>query len=250
MLTRHRKIILYLAATVLLFGIGGYLYISSNLFLNDFVKPRLIRTLDEQVDDKYTMQIGNLQGNILTGVRIDDFSIDEKKGNGQSVMSTDSIVLRYNVWGLLQRKLLVNSLDIHTPIIKIRHSADGQINILEALKKTTSESNTPNAKKSIKWAISKVSLINGAIHYTDEQRNLTFKLPNIKIAIDSIDWDGSFEQWNHTGEFSIGEGSLSINESTFNLDSIDDIKFSLSTERDTLSRFKLKSGKSEIDVEK
>lgn len=240
MLTRRRKIILYIAATLLLLGIGGYFYISSDLFLNGFVKPRLIRALDEQIDDKYIMQIGHLRGNILTGVRIDDFSIDEKEGKGQSVMSTDSIVLRYNIWGLLQRKLLVSSLDIHTPIVKIYRDADGQVNILQVLQKTTSESDT-----SIGFAVSKVSLINGAMHYTDEQRNLDFKLPDIKIEL-----EGSYEQWNHTGQFSIGEGSLSINQSTFNLDSIDDIKFSLSTERDTLSRFKLKSGKSEIDVEK
>lgn len=240
MLTRRRKIILYIAATLILFGIGGYFYISSDLFLNDFVKPRLIRTLDEQIDDRYTMQIGHLQGNILTGVRIDDFSIDEKEGNGQSVMSTDSIVLRYNIWGLLQRKLLVSSLDIHTPIVKIYRGADGQVNISQVFQKTTSESDT-----SFGFAVSKVSLINGVMHYTDAQRNLEFKLPDIKIEL-----DGSYEQWDHTGQFSIGEGSLSINQSTFNFDSIDDIKFSLSTERDTLSRFKLKSGESEIDVEK
>ncbi len=245
MLTRRRKIILYIAATLLLLGIGGYFYISSDLFLNDFVKPRLIRALDEQIDDRYTMQIGHLQGNILTGVKIDDFSIDEKEGNGQSVMSTDSIVLRYNIWGLLQRKLLVSSLDIHTPIVKIYRGADGQVNISQVFQKTTSESDT-----SFGFAVSKVSLINGAMHYTDEQRNLDFKLPDIKIAIENIDGDGSYEQWNHTGQFSIGEGSLSINQSTFNFDNIDDIKFSLSTERDTLSRFKLKSGESEIDVEK
>lgn len=245
MLTRRRKIILYIAAILLLFGIGGYFYISSDLFLNGFVKPRLIRALDEQIDDKYTMQIGHFQGNILTGVRIDDFSIAEKEGNGQSVMSTDSIVLRYNIWGLLQRKLLVSSLDIHTPIVKIYRGADGRFNITEVFQRTTSESDTSTDNTSITFAVSKVSLINGAMHYTDEQRNLDFKLPDIKIKL-----DGSYEEWNHTGQFSVGEGSLTINQSTFNLDSIDDIKFSLSTERDTLSRFKLKSGESEIDVEK
>ncbi len=247
MLTRRRKIILYIAATLLLFGIGGYLYISSDLFLNDFVKPRLIRALDEQIDDNYTMQIGHLRGNILTGVRIDDFSIDEKEGNGQLVMSTDSIVLRYNVWGLLQRKLLVSSLDINTPIIKIYRGADGQVNISEVFQRTTPES---ESESSFDFAVSRIRLINGAMHYTDRQRNLDFKLPDIKIAVENMSRDGSYEQWNHTGHFSIGEGSLSINQSTFDLDSIDDIKFSLSTERNTLSRFKLKSGKSQIDVEK
>ncbi|MYB66732.1 AsmA family protein, partial [Candidatus Poribacteria bacterium] len=244
MLTRRRKIILYIAATLLLFGIGGYFYISSDLFLNNFVKPRLIRALDEQIDDKYTMQIGHLQGNILTGVRIDDFSIDEKEGNGQSVMSTDSIVLRYNIWGLLQRKLLVSSLDIHTPIVKIYRDADGQVNISQVFQRTTSESDTSTDNTSITFAVSKVSLINGAMHYTDEQRNLDFKLPDIKIEL-----DGSYEQWDHTGQFSVGAGRLTINQSTFNLDSIDDIKFSLSTEMDTLSRFKLRSGKTEIDIQ-
>lgn len=241
MLTRRRKIILYIAATILLFGIGGYFYISSDLFLNDFVKPRLIRTLDEQIDDKYTIKIGHLQGNILTGVRIDDFSIDEKEGDGQSVMSTDSIVLRYNVWGLLQRKLLVSSLDIHTPIVKIYRAADGQVNISKVLQSTKSES---ESESSLAFAVSRVRLINGAIHYTDEQRNLEFKLPDIKIEL-----DGSYEQWDHTGQFSVGAGRLTINQSTFNLEKIDDIKFSISTEMDTLSRFKLRSGKTEIDFQ-
>ena len=240
MLTRRRKIGLLLATTLLLFGIVGYFYMSSKLFLNDFVKPRLIKALNEQIADKYTIQIGHLQGNIFTGVQIDDFSINEKNGKGQSVVSTDSIVLRYNFWGLLQRKLLVTSLDIHTPIVEIHRGLDGQVNISEVFQTTQTESST-----SFAFAVSKVNLMNGVMHYTDKQRNFDFKLPDIKIEL-----DGSYEQWNHTGQFSIGEGRLSINQSTFNLERIDDIKFSVSTEKNTLSRLKLKSGKTEIDVQK
>ncbi len=246
MLTRRRKIILYIAATFLLFGIGGYFYITSDHFLNNFVKQRLISALKEQIDDKkYSIEVREMQGNILTGVSIDDFSIQEKERDGQSVMSTESIVLKYNTWGLLQRKLLVSSLDINTPKIQIYRDADGQVNISRLFQRKEPESDTSTDNTSINFAISKVTLINGTIHYTDEQRNLEFKLPNIAIKL-----KGSYEQWNHTGEFSIGEGSLAINQSTFNLDSIDNIKFSLSTDRNTLSTLKIKTGKSEIDVEK
>ena len=244
MLTRRRKIILYLAAALLLFGIGGYFCITSDWFLNNFVRERLISALKEQIDDKkYSIEVGEMQGNILTGVSIDDFSIHETERNGQSVMSTESIVLKYNIWGLLQRKLLVSSLDINTPIIEIYRGADGQLNISSLFQRNEPESDT--SKESIQWAVSNVSLINGVLQYTDEQRNLEFKLPNIAIKL-----KGSYEQWDHTGEFSIGEGSLSINQSTFNFERINDIEFSISTEKDTLDRLKIKTGKSEIDVEK
>ncbi len=245
MLTRRRKLILYIAATLLLIGIGGYFCITSDWFLDIFVKQRLEKALNEQIDGKYSVEIGELQGNILTGVRIDDFSIVDKESDRKSVMSTESIVLKYNFWGLLQRKLLVSSLDINTPKIQIYRGTDGQVNISRLFQRKEPESDTSTDNTSINFAVSKVTLINGTIHYTDEQRNLEFKLPNIAIKL-----KGSYEQWNHTGEFSIGEGSLSINQSAFNLASIDNIKFSLSTDRNTFSTLKIKTGKSEIDVEK
>ena len=249
MLTRRRKIILYISATLLLIGIGGYFYITSDRFLEDFVRPRLIKALEEQIDDRYSMHIDHLQGNILTGVQIDDFSIDDKVRDGQTVMLTESIVLKYNVWGLLQRKLLVSSLVINTPIIEIDRGADGQLNITRIFRKKESESDTSTddtsiTKKSIQLAVSKVTLNNGVMLYTDQQRNLEFELPDIEIEL-----KGSYEEWNHTGQFSIGEGSLSIDQSTFNFERIDDIEFSFSTEKDTLSRLKIKTGKSEIEIE-
>ena len=243
MLTRRRKIILYIAATLLLMGIGGYFYITSDLFLEDFVKQRLERALNEQINEKYSIEIKEMRGNILTGVKIDNFSIDEKEDAGKSVLSTENIVLRYNFWGLLQRKLLVSSLEINTPIIEIYRGADGQVNISRLFQRKESESDT--SKESIQWAVSKVRLNNGVLQYTDEQRNLEFKLPDINIELDD-----PYEEWKHTGEFSIGEGSLSINQSTFSFERIDGIKFSFSNEQDTLSRLKIKTGKSEIDVEK
>ena len=242
MLTRRRKIILYIAATLLLIGIGGYFCITSDWFLEVFVRQRLENALKEQIDGKYSVKIGELHGNILTGVRIDDFSIVDNERDGQSVMSTESIVLRYNFWGLLQRKLLVSSLKIDTPIIEIYRGADGQVNISRLFQRKESESDT--SIESIQWAVSNVILNGGVLQYTDEQRNLEFKLPDIKINL-----KGSYEQWDHTGHFSIGKGRLSINQSTFNFERIDGIEFAFATEKDTLSSLKIKTGKSEIDIE-
>ncbi len=243
MLTRRRKIILYIAATLLLFGISGYFYITSDTFLEKIVKPRLEKALDEQINNnKYSIEIEHLQGNILTGVRIVDFSIDEKEGAGKSVMSTESITLKYNIWGLLQRKLLVSSLIIDKPIIEIYRGVDGQLNISRLFQRKEAESDTSN--ESIQMGVSKVTLNNGEIQYTDEQKNLELKLPDIVIEL-----NGSYKQWNHTGEFSIGEGSLSIDQSTFNFDRIKGIKFAFSTEKDSLDRLKIKTGKSEIEVD-
>ena len=241
MLTRRRKIILSIFTAVLLIGTAAYIYLSSELFLNNIIQPRLIKAIKDQIDDnKFTIHLGELRGNIFSGIEIDSFAIREEKPIRRSVISTKSITLNYNLWGLLQRKLLVTTLEIDSPVFELHRREDGKVNLVEVFNRSSSETDA-----SFAFAISQVNIENGKIHYTDSEQSIDIELPNIGVNL-----KGTLEKWNHSGTLSIGEGSFTINQSEFKINRIDDVGFSVTTEKGILGSLKLESGKSGIDFQK
>ncbi len=240
MFTRRKKIILSIAAIVLLIGVSSYIFVSSEYFLDKVIKERLIEAIDDQIDNKFKIHLGSLRGNIFSGIEIHDFSIKEEKNASHSVISTNSITLKYNLWGLLQRKLLVTTLEINTPIFDLQRKKDGKVNLAEAFNPSTSESDA-----SFAFAVSDIKIKNGEVHYTDNEQSIDIAFPNIGINL-----EGTLDQWNHSGTLSIGEGSVKVNQSEFKINEIDSVEFSVTTENGILGSLKLASGESAIDFQK
>ena len=96
MMTRRKIILISISLITLLFLIGGFLYTSSDSFLNNVIKPRLQQTLEDQIKEKYEVRIGKLGGNIFTGVEVEEFSLKEKETEKPLILSTQKVVLKYN----------------------------------------------------------------------------------------------------------------------------------------------------------
>ena len=79
MMTRRKKILIFLPLLILLCGIGGFLFVSSDYFLENYIKDRLIVAIQEQFTQNFEISLGELKGNILTGVVMNNLSLKEKK---------------------------------------------------------------------------------------------------------------------------------------------------------------------------
>ncbi len=110
-MTRRKKI-LFIAIPLffLMFGVIGYLFISSEYFLDNYIKDRLRQALQGQINGNYEVDIDKLRGNVLTGVEIENLSINEKNSGLPPILSTEKVVLKYHIFPLLRGKILSKSL--------------------------------------------------------------------------------------------------------------------------------------------
>ncbi|MDE0636523.1 MAG: hypothetical protein OXI43_11810 [Candidatus Poribacteria bacterium] len=238
-MTRRKKILISIPLIILIIGIGGFFYISSDSFLNNFIKPRLMKALDNQIDEDYEVEIGKLSGNIFTGIEVENFRIENNEK--LPILSTDEIVLKYNFFGLLQRKFLVTALEINSPELNLRRNSEGQVNLTQMLRKTAP---APESNNSFAFAVSKAVINDGKILFTDTQQNIELELPNIKLEL-----KGPLDNWNHRVEGSIGDGSFILNGTRLSTGRLENIDFSLSAKSGELSEtLKLQLGNSFLEV--
>ena len=238
MMTRRKRVFISIPLIALLIGIVGYFYISSDSFLNNFIRPRLEGALQKQVHEKYTVTFGELSGNIFTGVEVENFRIEDDEK--LPILSTDEIVLKYYFWGLLQRKFLVTALKINSPELNLRRNSGGQVNLTQVFRESSQDSDA-----SFAFAISKAAINGGKILFTDIQQNIKLSLPDIDIEL-----LGKLEKWDHTGELSIGKGSFILNGTELPIGQLTDIGFSLSVKSgQLLESLKLQLGNSLLEVQ-
>ncbi|MDE0087137.1 MAG: hypothetical protein OXU23_15560 [Candidatus Poribacteria bacterium] len=238
MMTRRKRVFISIPLITLLIGIVGYFYISSDSFLNNFIKPRLEEALQKQVNKKYTVTFGELSGNIFTGVEVENFRIEDDEK--LPILFTDEIVLKYYFWGLLQRKFLVTTLEINSPEFNLRRNSAGQVNLTQVFRESSQDSDA-----SFAFAISKAAIKGGKIHFTDTQQNIKLSLPDIDIEL-----QGKLEKWDHTGKLSIGKGSFALNGTELPIGQLMDIDFSLSVKSgQLLESLKLQLGNSLLEVQ-
>ncbi len=238
-MTRRKKVLIAIPLIILLFGIGGFFYISSDSFLNNFIEPRLTKALRNQIAKGYEVTLGKLSGNIFTGIEVENFRIENNEK--LPILSTDDIVLKYDFFGLLQRKFLVTALEINSPALNLRRNTDGQVNLTQMLRKAAPE---PEANNSFAFAVSKAAISRGKILFTDTQQNIELSLPDINIEL-----EGKLEKWDHRGEISIGKGNFIINGTELPIEWLEEIGFSVSATNSNLETLKLKLGNSFIEIQ-
>ena len=242
-MTRRKILFISIPIIILLCGIAGFLFVSSDYFLENIVKDRLIKAIQDEINEDYQVSIDKLRGNVLTGVEAENFSVKEGDSNTEPILSTDKVVLNYNILALLRRKLVVKALVIDSPKINISRDSDGQLNLTQMLKKTTSDPK-PETENDFAFAVAHVVIKQGDVQISDAQQDIGISLPDITFKL-----NGKLNSWDHTGSFSVGKGGFTINETMVPFEQLVDMKFAITTTGSGLSEpFRLKLGNSFIEV--
>ncbi len=242
-MTRRKILFISIPVFLLLCGIFGYLFISSEGFLDSYIKERLIQALQEQINKNYEVKIEKLRGNVLIGVEIENLSINKKESDLPPILSTKKALFKYHIFPLLRRNFLVSELVIDSPIVNAVRISDGDLNLTQMLQKTTSETK-PDTNRDFAFSVAHITLNGGSVLYSDSQQNLKLNLPDITFNL-----EGSLEEWDHTGNFSIGKGHVKINESEIPIEQLENMKFAISKQSSRLSnKLMLKIGNSLINV--
>ncbi len=244
----RKKFFIILLLFIFLCSFSGFLFIRSDAFLNYLRKP-LVNALQKQVAQEYSITVGKLSGDILTGVRVEKFAISER-ATQEPVISTSAIKLKYNLLGLLRRKFLVTALEIDSPEVYARWNraggdakqglippqAAGKINLTQVLRESSQESSD------FEFAVADIAITDGAFYFTDTQRNFKIEIPGIKVEL-----NGSLDAWAHTGNFSVDKGSFGFEGTEVPVEPFAG-SFFLSAHGGELAELQFKSGNSALKL--
>ena len=228
------RIISIFVGLFLIVGLCGTLFfIRSRTFL-DWVEGRLETELKNRIDATYTAHIGRIEGNILGSVSIGSVQISK---DGKPVIATGKVVLKYNLLGLLTRKLEVKELRVAKAEIHALRNSEGDLNLSDIFSDQTTQDSPQFA-----FAVEHIKCENGTIDYVDRQRNLDVRVDGIAIEV-----KGPLNTWKHTGTFEIKSGSFTINGAETAIDTFD-ADFQIFASGSTLQKLRLEFGDSHLEV--
>lgn len=181
---RLGKIIGIIAASFLL------LIIIAMISLNGFLKSEVFKKIViNRIETalKAPVEMGQFRTNVFSGVQIDNFNIKNPTDfpEGYS-LKTESIILKYDLYGLLRRNFKIEEIRIVSPDINLLQKEDGTWNLPLA----SSDKNAKSGKEMIMmpFIADNVQIIDGNLTWTRLDGTTALSIQNftIKAKIHSI----------------------------------------------------------------
>ena len=229
---RIQKIAIFLGIFIILVLCGGFFFVRSDAFLN-WVETRLESELANRIAEGYTADIDDIKGSIFGNVTISGVKISKED---EPVILTKSVILKYNLLGLLARRFEVRELRVNAPEIHLKPDPDGPLNLSNIFRETSSDENASQ----FSFAIEKIQFGPGTIDYVDTQRNLDLSVRGV-----TLEMEGPLNTWSHEGNLKIDAGSLKFNDFETPIDRFE-VDFQILATRSRFDMFRLDFGNSRL----
>ncbi len=240
---RNKRLILF-ACLGLILILGGFLFLRSSYVLN---RVRLVLESELQKRLKHSVTIDTVSGNVLTGLDITGLEIADANPENPPLIALDEIRIRYRLWSLARRKVLITQLHFNQPQVNTRRDADETINLAKLMPKDDSE--TTGARFPVQLLISDVniediSIQDGVVNFEDESGSF-------KVAIGGIysgsRVEGPLTNWRYGGHLEVRDGRFELNGVETQLDEFR-TEFELQKNRGALHSLRLALGNSLLTV--
>lgn len=154
---KYFRIIFYFGSILLfiLVAIIGYTQTRSfKTYLRDFLLHESLTAINGE------LQLGVIEGNLITGFRINGVTVTE---SGNELLSAQRVELKYDPLGFLFKRVGISNIVIVKPSIRIYRSVDGSLNISHLIKPK------PTDTTSSVWSINikQLELADADVFYID-----------------------------------------------------------------------------------
>jgi len=157
------KISIWLVSSLLILLTAVFIFIQTNTF-NNLALNYAVGKLNESWKPKDSrIGTGSVDGNILTGLKIDSVYIVTGR---DTLLKFNSIDLKYDVWGLLHHQILLDHIIINSPkidLVKLPDSTKQLIWNFSKLFSSPEESDTATSAFDWDVAVSKFRIENGFV---------------------------------------------------------------------------------------
>ena len=199
---------------------------------------------------KHSVTIDTISGNVFTGLNIKGIEIADARVSRKSSLNCsialDEIRIRYKLWSLARRKVLITQLHFNQPEVNTRMGVDGTIDLAKLIPKNESGTGTnfPVQLLISDINIEDISIEDGIINFEDESGFL-------KVAIGGIysrsRVDGPLSNWKYRGHLEVRDGRFELNDTETQIDEFR-TEFELQKNRGALRSLRLTLGNSLLTV--
>lgn len=120
--------------------------------------PRVEQALGRQVS------LGDIEVSLLSGIVLHDLTVREKQGT-EPFVAAERVVLRYQLWPLLSRRVVVDEVRLDSPSIRVERYRDGTFNFSDLLK----EKGEKRERGAVDLLVSEVAVNGGELLFLDHK---------------------------------------------------------------------------------
>lgn len=204
---RRNKHLILFGCLGLMFILGGFLFLRSSYVLN---RVRLVLESEVQKRLKHSVTIDTVSGNVFTGLNIKGLEIADANPENPPLIALNEIRIRYKLWSLVQRKLLITQLHFNQPQVNTHMGVGGTINLAELSPKDNSETGAtfPVQLLIADIDIEDISIENGIVNFENESGSLKVTIGGI-YSRSRI--NGPLYNWNYRGRLEVRDGHFELN---------------------------------------
>ena len=200
---------------------------------------------------KHRVSIGDLSGNIFTGLSLEHFEVSDMPSQPASaiappdrsldrpIISAREMLVKYNLWRMLRGKLFITKLRFIYPEFNIRMNPDGRLNITELIPESDAAS---DAEFPLQFGIANIEFAGGSVRYEDGGRDLKIAVSGIHSLV-----EGPLDRWEHTGLLAMRDGSIELNDAETKIDEFE-TQFELLADAGELKKMHLATGNSRVTI--
>lgn len=244
---RRKKRLILLAGLGLFFILGGFLFLRSSYLLN---QARLVLESELQKRLKHSVTIDTISGNVFTGLNIKGTKVADANPENPPLITLDEVRIRYRLWSLARKKLLITQLHLRRPRANAFMKAGGTINLAELMPKDQSGTGAETgAKFPVQLLISEINIEDISIE--DGIINLEDEDGFFKAAIGGIysrgRVDAPLNNWKYRARLEVRDGRFELNGVETQIDEFR-TEFELQKHQGALHSLRLALGNSVLTV--
>ncbi|MBI5374511.1 MAG: AsmA-like C-terminal domain-containing protein [Candidatus Schekmanbacteria bacterium] len=187
---------------IVIITMGVFAYLLRSLISSDAIKQYLLPVAEEYIGRKINVE--DIKISIFSGITVKGVSVAEKAGEknsagGEKFITFGTVDIRYNLWKLLKRELVLQSIYFSQPKINIIRNSDGTYNfsdIIERIDKKGESDKSTKGKgkgpegeknKNINFSINKIIFKGGFVRFIDKKTkpdgSLKSELADINLTL-------------------------------------------------------------------
>ncbi len=152
--------------------------------IKDFAAAEMSKTLHREV------KIEKASFNIFTGIKLEKISISERRNDAKRhFISADAIELHYDLWPLLQRKLVIKKAGLAKPEIFIEKLPSGEFNFSDLLAPQKKEDKKPGEKTALPFELFMESFYirDGKMVYEDKGAGTASSINDFNLSVSGFE---------------------------------------------------------------